>query len=247
MAIQNIVDIVRTAARRININSNFDSVVGSTDPQIQNLLYLAEQEGQELAARYSWQVLYREKEFLTTAVSLQGYVAGPNADILSDSDGLDYIVNDTLWLVDDRIPILGPNTAESWQARKTLNVLGPYPRYRIQNNALYLLPTTSAGKTVRFEYVTKNWIYEPNGDTYSDCFNSDTQEPILDPRLITLGLVWRWKHARGLEYGQDFDTYERAVADKMSRDGPKPILGLNGEPQDTISPIAVIPTGNWTL
>ena len=70
---------------------------------------------------------------------------------------------------------------------------------------------------------------------------------MLDTRLIILGAVWRWKHARGLEYGQDFDTYERAVADKTSRDGPKPILTLDGEPQDTIAPVAVVPTGNWTL
>lgn len=249
MAHQNIVSMVRTIARRININSNFDSVVGSTDPQVTNMLYLAEQTGQELAARYPWQVLHKIKEFTSTGVELQGYVGGPSADILTESDNWNYIVNDTMWNVDDRIPVLGPNTPETWQARSVMGVTGPYPRYRIYGNELRFLPQApvDAGKTIRFEFITNNWLYNPTGDTYSDIFDSDDQETILDPRLIILGTVWRWKHARGLEYGQDFDNYERAVADSTSRDGPKPILTMDGEPQDTIAPVAVVPTGNWTL
>jgi len=242
-----IVDIVRTVARRVNINSNFSSVVASTDPQITNMLYLAEQEGQELAARYPWQELIKEKTFTSLAASLQGTV-GDGGDILTTTDNYDYIMNDTMWNRDSRIPILGPNTAETWQARETMGVTGPYPRYRIRGNSLYFLPApVTAGDDITFEFYTKNWIYQSVGDTYKAEFTDDTDAPVLDARLITLGCVWRWKHARGLEYGQDFDNYERAVADSTSRDGPKPILTLDGEPQDTIAPVAVVPTGNWTL
>jgi hypothetical protein len=249
MSHTSIVDIVRTVARRININSNFSSVVGSTDPQITNMLYLAETEGQELAARYPWQVLTKQKSFLSVAAQLQGEIDtdDPSA-ILSDTDNYDYIINDTMWNNDQRIPILGPNTAETWQAREVMGVTGPYPRYRIRANELLFLPEpVDAGDTITFEFYTKNWIYQETGDVYRDTFQDDTDAPLLDARLIILGTVWRWKHARGLEYGQDFDTYERAVADKTARDGPKPIITLDGEPQDTIAPVAIVPTGNWTI
>ena len=117
-----------------------------------------------------------------------------------------------------------------------------------EGNELYFLPVpTIAGETISFNYYTKNWIYQSVGDVYQDTFQDDTDAPLLDARLIILGTVWRWKHARGLEYGQDFDNYERAVADKTARDGPKPIITLDGEPQDTIAPVAIVPTGNWTI
>lgn len=242
-----IVDIVRTVARRVNINSNFSSVVGSSDPQITNMLFLAEQEGQELAARYPWQVLTREKTFQSVVDQLQGTIGETDSIILTPADNYDYIMNDTMWFVDSRIPILGPNTSETWQARQTMGVTGPYPRYRIRGNEVLFLPSPTLVEDVTFEFYTKNWIHQDTGDVFKDVFTDDTDTVLLDSRLVTLGCLWRWKAARGLDYAQDFDTYERAVADKTARDGPKPIITLDGEPQDTIAPVVMVPTGNWTL
>jgi hypothetical protein len=38
---------------------------------------------------------------------------------------------------------------------------------------------------------------------------------------MTQGVIWRWKAAKGLEYAEDYNKYERLVADQMGRDGGK--------------------------
>ena len=38
----------------------------------------------------------------------------------------------------------------------------------------------------------------------------------LDEEIMTLGLIWRWNKAKGLNYAEDFNQYERFVMDEMS-------------------------------
>ena len=41
---------------------------------------------------------------------------------------------------------------------------------------------------------------------------------MLPERLLTLSLVWRYKELTGLEYGEDQQNYEIALAQEQTRD-----------------------------
>lgn len=71
--------------------------------------------------------------------------------------------------------------------------------------------------TMRFAYISNHVVTLADGST-SDQFSADDNEFRLDNRLLTLGLVWRWKAQKGLDYSEDMATYEIALAQAQTRD-----------------------------
>lgn len=241
MAHKTVLEIVREAAPRLGIQRP-TTAVGSTDVQVQQLVALLNEEGESLADRYDWEALTREKTFTTIAAEDQGLLVG--GTILASTDGFKKILNDTLW---DRSTDyqLQNSTPSRWQADKSSLTVGPYSRYRIRNSRLYMLPAPTAGLTIAFEYLTENWVTNTAGDEFRDSFTLDSDLPLLDSRIMTLGLKWRWRAAKRLTYAEDFQAYEYAVMDAMTRDGTKPMASMNGPDTENFSPYVVVPAGSW--
>lgn len=224
------------------------TVVGNTDPQIRQILTTLEEECIELAARHPWKGLINEATFVTLAAESQGTLAslgsGPTL-----TNALKYILNDVMWNRTTRIPVFGPVDPQNWQAIKAMTT-GPFTQYRIrgvttgaQANLLFF-PAPSAGQTIAFEYVTFNWCL--NGSTPSRTFVADTDTLLLDEDLVSAGLKWRWKKEKGLTYAEDFNSYERMVANAIGRDGTKRTLHMD-DPIPEARPGIFIPPGSWPL
>lgn len=213
------------------------AVMTATDSQTLRVLAFANEEGQELAARWAWQGLQREANFTTVAAEQQG--------TLASVCGPDYgwIVNETIWNRTQRRPIFGPKSQAEWQALKAAFVNGPWYQYRIRQNAILFTPIPAAGDQCYFEWISKYWVITSTGGG-SSTWTNDADTTYLDERLLTLGIVWRWKQAKGFDYAEDFAKYERAVADAIARDGGKPRLSLNAGAND-LYPGVIVPAGNW--
>lgn len=227
--------IIQTACRRIGILAP-NAAVGSTDPQIIQLLAISEEEGQELEERYNWQGLQTEATFTTVAAELQGTLA-------TIAPGFESIVNDTIWNRSLRRPVYGPSTQQVWQQDKAMQLNGPFNSFRIKNDQILFYPAPAVGQTCAFEYNTKNWISTSLGGT-SETWTNDADTPLIDDRIVTLGTIWRWKAAKGLDYAEDFAKYERRVMDKMAKDAGKPTLSMDGA-QWEIQPAILVPRGSW--
>ena len=215
------------------------SVVGNTDPGVRQLLRLAQREGKFLRSRHRWNKCLKEGTLTTLAAASQGTLASIASDF-------DYLVGDTMWnrTTDRPIPAISP---EQWQAYQANSVTGPFTKFRIQQGTLYFFPTPTAGHSVAFEYMSKNFC-ESSGGTDQNAWAADADVGLLDEDLMGLGVVWRWKKAKGLEYGEDFNEYETQVANAISRDNPQPRLSLTkyrragrfiGEDS--------VPEGNWSI
>ena len=227
--------IVQTACRRIGIPAPAAAFT-SQDPQIIQLLSLSEEEGQEHATRYPWQALQTETTFTTVAAQVQGSmsVIAPNYD---------YIVNDTIWNRTLRRPVYGPKSEQDWQQAQAMQINGPFNSFRIIGDVLNFYPNPVGGQTCAFEYISKNWISTLVGGT-SSVWTNDADTPLINDEVLVLGLVWRWKQAKGLDYAEDFGKYERRMADLMGRDAGKPTLSMSGAKYD-IQPGVFVPAGSW--
>lgn len=230
--------IIQTVCNRLGINTT-NAAVGATDAQIIQIVALSNEEGQELAARYPWTALQSEATFTTLAVEDQGAVE-------TIAPGLNYIVNDTIWNRSLRRPVFGPKTQQTWQQQKAFAINGPWSSYRVQGGHIRMYPVPVAGQDCYFEYISRNWLTNALGDTSYETWNGDTDIPLLDSQLIVLGTIWRWKKAKGFDYAEDFNTYERRVIDAMARDGGKDWLNLSNSKYD-IFPGVVVPSGSWSL
>ena len=215
------------------------SVIGSTNAQVIQLRALLEEEGQELSQRGWWEALTNEATHTTLAAESQGTI------VSIATNGFRAIKEDTLWDRTDKLPIplIG---SVAWQRVKATVSTTPRYRYRLRQGILYFTPTPTAGHTVAFEYLSKNWILGVDGTTYKELFTLDTDTLLLPEELLRLGLRWRWKKEHGLEYAEDFRTYESAVTNALGRDGGKPTLYQDGR-APRVKPGVIVPEYSWDL
>lgn len=221
-----IAEMVRKVGKRLGVRVTQDPI-GSSDFQLQQLVELFNEEVYE-TGKYRWQALIKEATFVTVAQEDQGKFIG-DGGILTDADQYNYILSDTMWDRTARQPVIGPNSSMDWQTKQAVQYTsGPYPDYRIRNNRLLFLPIPAAGNNVYFEFASKQYVYDPDADTYGAEFTDNDQVTVLDADLIMQGVRWRWKMAKGFPYQEEKRIHELDVLTASSRDSGNRKLNLGG-------------------
>jgi hypothetical protein len=216
------------------------TVLGTSDKQVAQIKGLLQAEGNDLSRRGAWEGLLNEAAHTTLNQEDQGAMTtiAPN--------GFNYIVNQTIWDRTDILPVLGPMDSREWQALKAVTLVGPRYRFRIRGGRLITNPIPAAGHDWRFEYVSKNWI--KNGITFKDRFTLDTDEILLPYTVVLSGLTWRWLKKKGLDYAEEFRTYEMQKKDALGRDGGKEVLHADDSYGiKSAMPGIFVPDRGWTL
>lgn len=230
--------IIQRVAQRVNIASP-STAIGNTNREIIQLLAIANEEGDELFSRGRWQALISESTFASVATESQGAMTS-----LAGTD-FSWLCADTMLNRTRNLPIM-PVDDVDWQHMKSSTVTGPHEKFRIRGGNLIVIPTMTAGHTVAFEWVSKNWCQSSAGAGQS-AWVADTDTGKLDERLMTKGVLWRWKKFKGLDYAQDFEEYEAMVADALARDGAKMRLNFGGQRGGRFLSNSSISQGNWSL
>lgn len=92
--------------------------------------------------------------------------------------------------------------------------------WMLLQGAFQFQPAPAVGATASVPYISKNFGLDKEGTPIS-AFAADTDTFLLDERLLTLGLIWRWRAQKRLEYAEDMQTYEIALSQAQARDkGP---------------------------
>jgi hypothetical protein len=216
------------------------TVYGTSDPQVRQIMRLLEEEGNDLAQRGEWESLTKEASHTTLALEDQGAIA-----TIANS-GFRNVKNNTIWDRTDRLPVLGPMSSSEWQAMKAVFTDGPRYRFRIRGGKLLVNPTPTAGHSWYFEYVSKLWMTDTGGTIYKRRFTADTDIILLPEDLTLQGLRWRWKKEKGMDYAEDFRTYETQVKSALGKDGGKPILSMDDSDRFPVPGVWVSP-GSWSL
>lgn len=225
MAARTLLQIVRAACDEIGLPRP-SAVVGSTDAQAVQMLALLNREGREVSRRDGanggWPQLRREHSI--TLVDSQASYAFPS--------DLAYFINTTGWDQSNNWPLDGPISPQIWQVLKsgTIGSVGPRLRFRIMAGALYVDPTpdsSNAGNTLVLEYYSESWCESSVADPQTSWL-SDSDVPRLPDDIFVLGLIWRWRRAKGLDYQEEFNAYEDYVAQSLARSGMSRVLDLGG-------------------
>lgn len=230
--------IIQVASKRVGLNAP-TTAVGLTDTNVIRMIELANEEGIDLANRHRWQNLIREATHTSLAQENQGAIT-----TIAGTD-FAYILNDTIWNRSSNRRWV-PADDVQWQQMKSSGITGPDTYFRLRGNSLLTTPTPTAGHTIAFEWVTKNWC-ESSGGTGQSAWAADADVGRLDEKIITAGLVWRWKQSQGLEYAEDFRKYEILVADAIARDGAKGHLNMGKGSGRRMIGNSNVPEGSWSL
>ncbi len=233
--------ICQDAARDLPVDVP-NSVVASTNRDVQLMRRLADKTGKEMVRRVSWQSLTTESTFSALAQETQTSAYPTNAD---------RIINETFFNRTQLRRVIGPLNPEEWQTQKALTATVLRDAFRVRGNDILMIPTPTVGDTMAFEYVSKNWV-DTDSDSTGDAikFAADTDTQVIEPdddELITLGVVWRFLKTKGLDYAEAFREYELMLADRKNKNRPSRTLSF-GEMWPGYKPFPpYVPEGSWGL
>lgn len=224
--------LVRAACDRIGL-ARPSTVISATDQTTRTLMAFATEEGENLAAVHPWQQLRKEGSFTTVAAALQ---------TSSIPDDWLRFVNETWWNRSTKRPLYGPLTPQAWQEVNAWTSSPVVDSFMVRAGSIYISPTPTAGQSVYYEYVSKKWVV--SSASYYETFQADADTTLVPEKLITLGVVWRFKQSKGLAWEGDYGKYETQLKQAMMDDQPSAIFNMSGYRERR--PGVVVPEGSWT-
>lgn len=231
-----LITIIQGAADQLGLPRPTQAV-SSAETQARQLVALAKAECESLRRRYKPEFLQTEATFTSVAASNQGAMG-------TLAPGFSRMISETVWDRTQQEPMHGPLNPQQWQRLRSSVVSGPYYRWRIQSGNLYLIPDPPAGHSMAFEYVSKNWAEDASGVSKAT-FTQDTDTPKFPEHIVQLGVVWRFKQAKGFSYAEDLQEYESQLANEISLDGGARALDACGYDWE-VNPTIRAPEGSWT-
>jgi hypothetical protein len=217
-----LLSIIQDAADQLGLTRP-STVMTSTDPLIVTLLGLAQAEGKALYDRHTWQVLQTEYTFPT--------VNGTASYALPT--GFDQLLKDTVFNRTRRRRMVGDLSPSQWQETQASLVTMINPAFRIKGNLFFISPTPTSAETVAYEYISMNWC-QSSLLVGQSRWAADTDTGILSENLMTLGIIWRFKSAKGLDYAEAMNDYEIAVNKAIFKDGARVTIDTSNCERDRV-------------
>jgi hypothetical protein len=95
---------------------------------------------------------------------------------------------------------------------------GPWPGvWTIQGNQLLFTPAPAAASEAVYPYISANYAVDAGTLAAKAAFTSDTDTFLLPERLLTLGLVWRWRENKKLDASGDQEAFVKALEEYAAK------------------------------
>lgn len=117
-------------------------------------------------------------------------------------------------------PLAKARDLDQWLDFQLRPFVGTPGFWIVLGGTMQILPALATGVTAKFYYI-KNRIVA--GGTKTE-FTADGDTFDLPERLITLGVIWRWRAQKRKEYAEDMRNFEIALAEEMTRDKGSRVL-----------------------
>lgn len=94
--------------------------------------------------------------------------------------------------------------------------------WAIFGDKLNFTPAPASAQTATFPYISKN--FARSGAMDKSFFDNDADTFLLPERLLTLGLVWKWRQNKKFDYTGDDTAYSDALSFYGSKDGGSNVI-----------------------
>lgn len=88
----------------------------------------------------------------------------------------------------------------------------------IYGGKMRFVPAPPSDQNATFPYISRNYARDAGTLATKAAFTSDTDEFLLPDRLLTLGLVWRWRENKKLDFTGDQEAFTKAISEYASKD-----------------------------
>jgi hypothetical protein len=213
-----ILEVAEAICYRIGLQKPV-TVVGASSGLPAQYLQLTYQAAADLIAFHTWRALKLPHEFTTVAGETQ-------FSLTTALPGYRSIDADTVINLTQRLPMRVANARMHTAARLNPSPM-PNGLYRLLGNNFVLPGNTVAGEQILFEYDSKAWLADKDTGERTAFAKNNTDVVLLDEEALTRGVVWLFKKAKGLEYGEDFNDWLRYAKQLREVDVPHGDISLN--------------------
>lgn len=192
--------------------------VSSTDPNVQKFVSLAQDLGDELGERYFWRNL-----------NIAGQIVGDGTTTLFALPSDWGRMSAGQQFFSSLYPLLtlpGPISNENLAAIKVLPSFPTRPVWRIIGGTLEFFPALGNGEIVTFNYYSTNWVSNAAGLVRQPGFLLDSDFSMIDEKTLRRGLIYRWKMSKGLDYAEDFRSYQMSLDRAAGREDAERIVSM---------------------
>lgn len=217
----------------------YASIYSNPDPQARLLLECAQQVGEDLCERFSfdWNIKYCEKTVTVAAENL-----GPVKALLSGSGDFEpkMFPKDCFWDLSRRIPLSGPLSAAQRQSVRIFNDNGGFFLWWIENQNVYTKPAIPVGHVWSL-YARSNQFVDDGSTQLKARWNADTNIMACSDGLFFAGVHLKWRERNQFPYEQEFLNFERkAQAEVSTTGGGSMELSLDSQPSSATPGIIVV-------
>jgi hypothetical protein len=218
-----LLSICQDAANEVGFTAP-SSIISNTDNTAVRLLAIANRVGKILAKK-NWHELIKTTTQATTA-------SEPQYDLPSDFRS---ILPDTAWnqTTDQQIFIISPRR---WSYEKSAVTSNYFDNFRMLGDdagpdigaRFTIHPTPDAVETLFYQYYSTNWVNDTSGTIERTAFAADTDVPVFDEDLVTLGVIWRFLKSIGQPYQDEKVDFDRQQEICMAQSGGTEALRTDG-------------------
>lgn len=187
-----------------------DTLFSATDTFALEMQGLANEVAEDIAKSHDWQTLIKVNTITGDGTTVAFDLPSDYARMLIKSDILDtqsfawgytrvLDINEFLWI----------------RGEGLLALPGSWILY---GNQFQFQPAPASAATAEFPYIDKNYAQATGGGAYKAAFDADSDVFRLPERLLRLGLIWRWRQNKRLDYGEDEAAFVKAFNEETGRD-----------------------------
>lgn len=140
---------------------------------------------------------------------------------------VDHTIPQTFWDRSFRWQILGPLDPQEWQVLKSgISPTGPRRRFRIFGGKFVIDPVPYDTNRLVYEYYSTYWCQSDAGAGQMR-WMADSDVYNLNDQTFIMGLIWRFRRAKGLDYAQEYQNWQNAIDRYKARQAAARSLPLN--------------------
>lgn len=210
-----LIDAMQSASVRLQ-GLKPSAFFSSTDTFEMEIVDLVNEVAKDIMASNDWQAAVHVAEFVGDGTNLEFDKPADYDRMLVHSD----IQDPQNWIFGfQHVPDIN-----SYLWRKSRG-FGPWPGIWIMfDDKFQFWPAPAAGQSARFPYISKNYAINASDGTRKAAFSRDDDTFILPERLLTLGLVWRWRENKKLDFTGDQEAFMKAISEYSSKDAGSNII-----------------------
>lgn len=177
----------------------FDTVFGNANPNAQTMIEFTQEAGEEIGRRGDWNRMLK-----TATVDGSPYPLPEDFQRLVNGGGIALVGGDFAR------PVMN---AGEWSVIKTVPSSRTF--FYMRDGRVEFSPVASNEGAV-MNYVSKNWLLDGNDERAT--ITSDDNKTLIPERLLTKGVIWRWRRQKGLSYEDQLAEFEADLAMELAAD-----------------------------